>query len=450
MHLFLKTLYMLTVMVMTGIMMLLVLLCTPDFHTRLSSGFYRQTDLSYSQFVMQSLDNPGIYVAEVAEDLRVDAPEGAPVKRETAWDYRGNNSGYLKIHIDYARPQHEPWAGTDCMGVRVAFARRRTLPRTALASFPGSGNTWLRYLIQSTTGIFTGSVYNDPQLASKGFYGENETPECGCTIVVKTHGYSLGGRPESRDKRLKEMNKFFGRGLLLVRNPFDTLIAYRNFLSAGHLGVAGPTAFRGPAWDRFVRNEIELWKSYAVDWITLSRSSHVVHYEHLLGDPKRELLKILHFLRIRVENRRFQCVLKNLNGAFKRTTPNGVYYRLRDPYTPEQHRVIESAMREVDQALMQHGWPPLPMHLYSYNYENFTSDPVSHQDHHTNRRQPPHQPQSQLSNQPLGKGVLGGDQENEKRLMMKNKKKMKTDSKGQLVNDSESNVIKLSPWMKNR
>ncbi|XP_063596338.1 sialate:O-sulfotransferase 1-like [Penaeus indicus] len=443
MHLFLKTLYMLTVMVMTGIMMLLVLLCTPDFHTRLSSGFYRQTDLSYSQFVMQSLDNPGIYVAEVAaEDQRVDTPVGAPVKRETAWDYRGNNTGYLKIHIDYARPQHEPWAGTDCMGVRVAFARRRTLPRTALASFPGSGNTWLRYLIQSTTGLFTGSVYNDPQLASKGFYGENETPECGCTIVVKTHGYSLGGRPESRDKRLKEMNKFFGRGLLLVRNPFDTLIAYRNFLSAGHLGVAGPTAFRGPAWDRFVRNEIELWKSYAVDWITLSRSSHVVHYEHLLEDPRKELLKILHFLRIRVDNRRFQCVLKNLSGAFKRTTPNGVYYRLRDPYTPEQHRVIESAMNEVDQALMQHGWPPLPMHLYSYNYENFTSAPVSHRRQH--QSQPSHQPSDSSA---LTKGTSGGDQQNDIRGEKRKAKSPFGDPSG---GDNESNVIKLSPWMKNR
>ncbi len=29
----------------------------------------------------------------------------------------------------------------------------------ALASFPGSGNTWLRYLVQQATGVMTGSVY---------------------------------------------------------------------------------------------------------------------------------------------------------------------------------------------------------------------------------------------------------------------------------------------------
>ncbi|KAG7161828.1 hypothetical protein Hamer_G007485 [Homarus americanus] len=77
MHLFLKTLYMLTVMVMTGMMMVLVLLCTPDFHTRLSNGFYRQSDLTYSQFVMQSLENPGVYVAEVSVDVE-DVPYRPP------------------------------------------------------------------------------------------------------------------------------------------------------------------------------------------------------------------------------------------------------------------------------------------------------------------------------------------------------------------------------------
>ena len=35
---------------------------------------------------------------------------------------------------------------------------------TALASFPGSGNTWVRYLIQQATGYVTGSIYNDGSL----------------------------------------------------------------------------------------------------------------------------------------------------------------------------------------------------------------------------------------------------------------------------------------------
>ena len=33
------------------------------------------------------------------------------------------------------------------------------MPKIGLVSFPGSGNTWTRYLIESLTGVFTGSVY---------------------------------------------------------------------------------------------------------------------------------------------------------------------------------------------------------------------------------------------------------------------------------------------------
>ena len=39
---------------------------------------------------------------------------------------------------------------------------------TAIASFPGSGNTWLRFLIESATGIFTGSRYKDLQIQMYG------------------------------------------------------------------------------------------------------------------------------------------------------------------------------------------------------------------------------------------------------------------------------------------
>ena len=34
-------------------------------------------------------------------------------------------------------------------------------PLTALVSFHGSGNTWVRYLLEQATGIFTGSIYCD-------------------------------------------------------------------------------------------------------------------------------------------------------------------------------------------------------------------------------------------------------------------------------------------------
>ena len=56
---------------------------------------------------------------------------------------------------------------------------------TGLLSIPGSGNTWLRYLIQRTTGFVTGSLYNNGDLYNNGFPGE--IIDDASAIVVKSH-----------------------------------------------------------------------------------------------------------------------------------------------------------------------------------------------------------------------------------------------------------------------
>ena len=40
---------------------------------------------------------------------------------------------------------------------------------TSISSYPGSGNTWVRYLIEEFTGYYTGSIYSDNKLYSGGF-----------------------------------------------------------------------------------------------------------------------------------------------------------------------------------------------------------------------------------------------------------------------------------------
>ena len=58
-------------------------------------------------------------------------------------------------------------------------------PLTALASSPGSGNTWTRHLIQQFSGYVTGSIYTDSVLRKNDFPGENFYD--GRVIVIKTH-----------------------------------------------------------------------------------------------------------------------------------------------------------------------------------------------------------------------------------------------------------------------
>jgi len=106
-------------------------------------------------------------------------------------------------------------------------AALQSLPAlTALASFPGSGNTWLRYLLQQSTGILTGSIYKDYGLLKTGFPAENV---CNSSVLlVKTHEWgSKAWAP-------------FSKAILLVRDPEKAIIAEFNRQSGGHIGFASP------------------------------------------------------------------------------------------------------------------------------------------------------------------------------------------------------------------
>ncbi|NXY45185.1 WSCD1 protein, partial [Ceuthmochares aereus] len=96
----------------------------------------------------------------------------------------------------------------------------------ALSSFPGAGNTWARHLIEHATGYYTGSYYFDGALYNKGFKGEKDHWRSRRTICVKTHE---SGKTEI---------EMFDSAILLIRNPYKSLMAEFNRKYAGHLGYA--------------------------------------------------------------------------------------------------------------------------------------------------------------------------------------------------------------------
>ena len=50
-----------------------------------------------------------------------------------------------------------------CQGA-VKIGTENELELVMLASFPGSGNTWVRLLLEDASGYYTGSVYSDGSL----------------------------------------------------------------------------------------------------------------------------------------------------------------------------------------------------------------------------------------------------------------------------------------------
>lgn len=120
----------------------------------------------------------------------------------------------------------------------------QTSPIVALVSFHGSGNTWVRHLIEEATGVFTGSIYCDPGLKVT-FPGESVVS--GNVIVTKTHRCDSLELPD--DIQMFTGKRVYDKAILLVRNPYDALVseANRRWNSKRsvneHLGVAAESAF---------------------------------------------------------------------------------------------------------------------------------------------------------------------------------------------------------------
>lgn len=103
----------------------------------------------------------------------------------------------------------------------------------ALASFPGSGNTWVRGLLQEVTGICTGGIYCDTTLRQNGFPGERIAS--GVVLVVKTHQtdprwtnvYYSKSTPFKYFNRLVDV-PVYSSAIFIVRNPFRAIVAEWN------------------------------------------------------------------------------------------------------------------------------------------------------------------------------------------------------------------------------
>ena len=88
----------------------------------------------------------------------------------------------------------------------------------ALESFPGSGNSWVRQLLESATGVYTGAVYCDKSYIEKGMIGEGVTTEN--VIAIKTHA--------SPNVAKEVINP--DKAIYVIRNPFEAILANYNRL----------------------------------------------------------------------------------------------------------------------------------------------------------------------------------------------------------------------------
>ena len=108
----------------------------------------------------------------------------------------------------------------------------------------------------------------------RGYWGEIRDWRDGTTIVQKTH---------DADPAL--ISKFRGRGILILRNPYDAILSKFHYLYGGHHGLASEEHFERclwiwksvdlnrnvcihfrPVWQNFVEVEMKDWLEMALNW----------------------------------------------------------------------------------------------------------------------------------------------------------------------------------------
>ena len=200
------------------------------------------------------------------------------------------------------------------------FSEKERRPPPMLYTFPGSGNTWGRLLIEYATGIYSGSVYNDKSLL------EVLPGEFTCNFqvsVIKVHPHThpgielVDGTFNSDDHKCMRSNlRKFERALLLVRDPFDSIWSeYQRRFTQNHvLGIKNSTF----DWYRWTANAANLATGYFEMWAyhyaaieRRLRQSDILflRYEDLKSRDKRvdALRKITDFLHVKASDERLEC-----------------------------------------------------------------------------------------------------------------------------------------------
>lgn len=177
---------------------------------------------------------------------------------------------------------------------------------TWLSSYPGSGNTWTRLLLEQTTGVYTGGVYNDESLMDLGMAGEG-VKDPARVLTVKIHLYPWEKKPTH------------GRAIVIFRSPLDAILSHTNIYLATRRGANMHAAEMPPELVRasFVQHReerLERWRDFVKFWLGFQGDKLLLRYEDMVADAEGAMKKqLLPFLGIDPDkvSKRLRCALNN-------------------------------------------------------------------------------------------------------------------------------------------
>lgn len=255
---------------------------------------------------------------------------------------------------------------------------------TFIASYPKSGNTWVRYFLMTY-------IHNVlPELITQDYIPRLENRQLFETATGKAYtGDNFFGGGDAYFDTLSGIGNIFKTHIpyLKIRSkpffPQDAryICIYRNPLSvapsfANHLGVSLDQAVEMMTSDQMTlaadfnasqswRFPLGSWASHARSWLGAQVPRLDLRYEDLVADPEQHFDSVLRFLGLEPEPDRFRFALDatrfdNLQAMEKRfgfreasTKASGAFFRSgrakpkKTLFTPAQRRAMRTAMKDA-------------------------------------------------------------------------------------------------------
>jgi len=207
--------------------------------------------------------------------------------------------------------------------IRIMLMRVMGKQRVALASFPRSGNTWLRYIVEEATGTQTGSIYQD-RVMPRGSEG----------IVIKTH----------------DLDSYrYTHAFHLIRNPFDAIESYFHW----RRDVAGQDSI---TWDQHIEESVAYWRAHTRHWIRAKYPVYRVRYEDLHKDVISQSRLLLLWLGYDLSSEQLMTVAEasRLNSMREKSSELGSRFFRRGQvgegmrqFTQEQKSFVVDTLRDL-------------------------------------------------------------------------------------------------------
>ena len=214
----------------------------------------------------------------------------------------------------------------------------------ALASYPRSGNSFLRGLLERSTGFVTCARGSDYKLMALGFQGHRIDPfsnkggsRC---LVHKTHTpmNSQIWEKENAKQIHQSYPASFDRVIMLVRNPFDVAMSsFHYFQTDNHTGIAlNPDGSTKKIQRGHAISHAQMWAKHIQFWLKRSiaasteygnktmdkiesslPSRFIVRYEDLKRQPEVFATRIIQWLGLPPDQKLLDCALSHANNMVR-------------------------------------------------------------------------------------------------------------------------------------